>query len=151
MKKTLFAAAIAIALGAVAGAALAQAKPDVLVKQRQAGMTLIAKYFGPLGAMAQGKAPFNAQVVQRNADYLAVLTQLPWDGFHPSTAGEKSRAKPELFKETQKVNELAERLQSEVKKLQSAAKGGNEGAIKTQIGAVGKACGACHDAYREKQ
>jgi len=138
-------------LGAVAGAALAQAKPEVLVKQRQAGMTLIGKYFGPLGAMAQGKAPFNAQVVQRNADYLAALSQMPWDGFHPSTSGEKSRAKPELFKETQKVNELAERLQSEVKKLQTAAKGGNEGAIKAQIGAVGKACGACHDAYREKQ
>ena len=36
--------------------AFSQTKPDVLVKQRQAGMTLIAKYFGPLGAMAQGKA-----------------------------------------------------------------------------------------------
>ena len=151
MKRTAVAAVAAIALGAVTGAALAQAKPEVLVKQRQAGMTLIGKYFGPLGAMAQGKAPFNAQVVQRNADYLAALSQMPWDGFHPSTSGEKSRAKPELFKETQKVNELAERLQSEVKKLQTAAKGGDEGAIKAQIGAVGKACGACHDGYREKQ
>ena len=94
MNRTAVAALVAIALGASAGAALAQAKPDVLVKQRQAGMTLIGKYFGPLGAMAQGKAPYNAQVVQRNADYLAVLSQLPWDGFHPSTTGEKSRAKP---------------------------------------------------------
>jgi cytochrome c556 len=142
---------VAIALGAAAGAALAQAKPDVLVKQRQAGMTLIGKYFGPLGAMAQGKAPYNAQVVQRNADYLAVLSQLPWDGFHPSTTGEKSRAKPELFKETDKVKELAERLQSETKKLQSVAKSGDESAVKAQIGAVGKVCGSCHDAYREKQ
>ncbi|HEX2198059.1 MAG TPA: cytochrome c [Burkholderiales bacterium] len=151
MKTTVIAAAAAIALGAFAGAALAQAKPEVLVKQRQAAMTLIGKYFGPLGAMAQGKAPFNAQTVQRNADYLAALSQMPWDGFHASTAGEKSRAKPELFKETQKVNELAERLQSEVKQLQTLAKGGDEAAIKAQIGAVGKACGACHDAYREKQ
>lgn len=151
MNKTAVAALVAVALGAAAGAALAQAKPDVLVKQRQAGMTLIGKYFGPLGAMAQGKAPFNAQVVQRNADYLAVLSQMPWDGFHPSTTGEKSRAKPELFKETDKVKELAERLQSETKKLQSVAKSGDEAAVKAQIGAVGKACGSCHDAYREKQ
>jgi cytochrome c556 len=151
VKKTIVAAAAVIALGAIAGAALAQVKPEVLVKQRQSAMTLIGKYFGPLGGMAQGKAPFNAQLVQRNADYLAALTQMPWDGFDPSTANEKSRAKPELFKETQKVKELADRLQSEVKKLQSAAKGGDEGAIKAQIGAVGKACGACHDAYREKQ
>lgn len=151
MKKTVIAVAATLALGAVGGAALAQVKPDVLVKQRQAGMTLIGKYFGPLGGMAQGKVPFNAQVVQRNADYLVVLSQLPWDGFDPSTANEKSRAKPELFKETQKVKELIDRLQGEVKKLQSVSKGGDEGAIKAQIGAVGKACGACHDAYREKQ
>lgn len=151
MKKTLVALAAALALGAVGGAALAQVKPDVLVKQRQAGMTLIGKYFGPLGGMAQGKVPFNAQVVQRNADYLAALSQMPWDGFDPSTANEKSRAKPELFKETQKVKELADRFQSEVKKLQSVAKSGDEGTVKAQIGAVGKACGACHDAYREKQ
>jgi cytochrome c556 len=151
VKNPVVAAAVAIALGAAAGAALAQAKPDVLVKQRQAAMTLISKYFGPLGAMAQGKAPFNAQTVQRNAEYLAVLSQMPWDGFHPSTEGQKSRAKPELFKESDKVKELVERFQGEVKKLQTAAKGGDESAIKSQIGAVGKACGACHDRYREKQ
>lgn len=151
MKNLVLAAAVAVALGAAAGAALAQAKPDVLVKQRQAAMTLISKYFGPLGAMAQGKAPFNAQTVQRNAEYLAVLSQMPWDGFHPSTEGQKSRAKPELFKESDKVKELVERFQGEVKKLQTAAKSGDESAIKTQIGALGKACGACHDRYREKQ
>jgi cytochrome c556 len=151
VKTTAVAAIAAIAMGAAAGAALAQAKPDVLVKQRQAAMTLFGKYFGPLGAMAQGKAPFNAQTVQRNADYLATLSQMPWDGFHPSTAGEKSRAKPELFKETDKVKELANRLQSEVKNLQTVAKGGDESAIKTQIGAVGKVCGNCHDSYREKR
>lgn len=151
MKKTIVAAILTAALGAAAGPAMAQAKPEVLVKQRQAAMTLIGKYFGPLGGMAQGKVPFNGQVVARNADYLAVLTQMPWDGFHPSTADTESRAKPELFKETQKVKDLAGRLQAEVKKLQSVADNGNESAIKAQIGAVGKTCAACHDAYREKQ
>ena len=149
MKTVVAAAATALAL--TAGAAFAQAKPEVLVKQRQAAMTLIGKYFGPLGSMAQGRTPFDQKVVQRNADYLAVLTQTPWDGFQPSTANEKSRAKPELFKETQKVKELADRLQAEVKKLQTVAQNGDEAAIKAQIGAVGKSCAACHDAYREKQ
>jgi len=151
VKRTVVAAAAVIALGAVAGAAMAQVKPEVLVKQRQAGMTLISKYFGPLGGMAQGKVPFNAQLVQRNADYLAALSQMPWDGFDPSTADVKSRAKPELYKEMDKVKGLIERFQGEVKKLQTAAKSGDEAAIKSQIAAVGKACGACHDPYREKQ
>ena len=151
MKNQAMAMAAAIVLGTTTGTAFAQAKPEVLVKQRQAAMTLLGKYFGPLGGMAQGKVPFNAQVVQRNAEYLAVLSQMPWDGFDPSTADVKSRAKPELFKETQKVKEHVERFQSEVKKLQTVAKSGDESAIKAQIGAVGKTCGGCHDAYREKQ
>ena len=54
MKKKLLSVCVALTLGAGAGYAttvLAQAKPEVLIKQRQAAMTLIGKYFGPLGAM----------------------------------------------------------------------------------------------------
>jgi len=151
VKKTVVAASVVIALGAVASTAFAQAKPEVLVKQRQAAMTLIGKYFGPLGGMAQGKAPFDAKIVQRNADYLGALSHMPWDGFHPNTKGEKSRALPAVYEDSGKFKQAADRLQSEVSKLQSAAKGGDEGAIKAQIGAVGKSCAGCHDNFREKQ
>ena len=151
MKKTVVAAAVLAVLGAAGGAALAQQKPDVLVKQRQSAMTLIGKYFGPLGGMAQGKVPFDAKVVQRNAGYLDALSEMPWDGFDPSTKGEKSRALPAIWEQPDKVKEAVQRFQSEVDKLNQAAKGGDENAIKAQIGAVGKACGSCHDAYREKQ
>ena len=151
MKKTLVAAGLVVALGTVGGSALAQVKPDVLVKQRQSAMTLIGKYFGPLGGMAQGRTPFDAKLVQRNADYLHALSQMPWDGFDPSTKNEKSRALPALFEQPDKAKEAAERFQSEITKLQSVAKGGDEGAIKAQIGAVGKACANCHDNFRQKQ
>jgi cytochrome c556 len=151
VKKTVVAAGVVVALGAMGGAALAQVKPDVLVKQRQSAMTLIGKYFGPLGGMAQGRVPFDAKLVQRNADYLHALAQMPWDGFDPSTKNEKSRALPAIYEQPDKVKDAAQRLQSEVGKLQSVAKGGDESAIKAQIGAVGKACANCHDNFREKQ
>ena len=151
MKRTVVAAGVVIALGAMGGAALAQVKPDVLVKQRQSAMTLIGKYFGPLGGMAQGRVPFDAKLVQRNADYLNALAQMPWDGFDPSTKNEKSRALPAIWEQPDKVKDAAQRLQSELGKLQSVAKGGDESAIKAQIGAVGKACANCHDNFREKQ
>ena len=114
MKKTVVAAGVMIALGALGGAALAQVKPEILVKQRQSAMTLIGKYFGPLGGMAQGRVPFDAKVVQRNADYLAALSQMPWDGFNTSTKGEKTRALPAVYENPGKFKEAAERLQSEV-------------------------------------
>ena len=151
MKKSLLAAVVIVALGAVGGAALAQVKPETLVKQRQSAMTLIGKYFGPLGGMAQGKVPYNPSIVQRNAEYLHALAQMPWDGFDPSTKGEKSRALPAIWEQPGKVKEAVDRLQSEVGKLQQVSKGGDEGAIKAQIGAVGKACANCHDNFREKQ
>jgi cytochrome c556 len=151
VKKSLLAAAVVVAIGAVGGSAFAQVKPDVLVKQRQSAMTLIGKYFGPLGGMAQGKVPFDAKIVQRNAGYLDALSEMPWDGFDPSTKGEKSRALPALWEQPDKVKEAITRFQSEVDKLNQVAKGGDEGAIKTQIGAVGKACANCHDNFRQKQ
>ena len=151
MKKIVVAATAAIALGAFAGAAMAQVKPEVLVKQRQAAMTLIGKYFGPLGGMAQGKVPYSAQVVQRNAGYLDNLTRMPWDGFDASTKGEKSRALPAVFNDSAKFREAASRLENETAKLYQVSRGGDEAAVKAQIGAVGKTCGGCHDNFREKQ
>jgi cytochrome c556 len=46
--------------------------------------------------------------------------------------------------------QLAKANQAEVAKLQAAAKGGDLNAVKTQFGAAGGSCKACHDAYRNK-
>lgn len=152
MRKTLMAGIAAAVLGASAGAALAQAKPDQLVKQRQAAMTLIGKYWGPIAGMASGKvSPYNADVVARNATYLENLAQMPWDGFHESTKGEKSRALPATFEQKAKFDELAQRLQSETAKLGQVARAKDEAGVKQQYAAVGKVCGACHESFREKQ
>ena len=149
MKRSNLAAAFAAALVAgVATNALAQAKPDVLVKQRQAVMTLQFKYFGPLFGTAQGRVPFNAAAVQRNAGFLDNLSRMAWDGFDPSTKGEKSRALPAIWENNAKFKEYAARLENETSKLVSVSKGGDEAAIKAQIGAVGKVCGNCHDDFR---
>ena len=151
MKRSLLTSALVVALAATASSAFAQAKPEVLVKQRQAAMTLIGKYFGPLGGMAQGKVPYNAQVVQRNAGFLDNLSRMPWDGFDASTQSEKSRALPAIWKESDKFKEAASRLENETAKLYQVSRGGDEAAVKAQIGAVGKACAGCHDNFRQKQ
>jgi cytochrome c556 len=151
MKKTLVAAGVAVAIGSLAGTTLAQVKPDVLVKQRQAVMTLQGKYFGPIAGMASGKVPYNADVVSRSATYLENLAQMPWDGFHESTKGEKSRALPAIWEQKAKFDELAQRLQSETVKLGQVARAKDEAGVKQQYAVVGKVCGACHENFREKQ
>jgi cytochrome c556 len=152
MRKVFGAAALALALGGMVGSAAAQQKPDVLVKQRQSAMTLIGKYWGPIAGMASGKvSPYNAEVVSRNATYLENLAQMPWDGFHENTKGEKSRALPAIWQQKAKFDELAQRLQSETAKLGQVARAKDEAGVKQQYAAVGKVCGACHESFREKQ
>jgi cytochrome c556 len=151
MKATIFATGFAVALGAgMSTNALAQAKPDVLVKQRQAVMTLQGKYLGPLVAVAQGKVPYNAEAVQRNAGFLDNLSRMAWDGFDPSTRGEKSRALPAIWDNNAKFKENTVRLENETSKLVTLSRGGDEAAVKAQIGAIGKLCGSCHDDFRSK-
>jgi cytochrome c556 len=155
MKRSGLAAVVAIAIGVAGGlsaaAAFAQQKPEVLVKQRQAVMTLQGKYFGPMAGMAQGKIPFNADVVKRNSAFLDNLSRMPWDGFDPSTKDVKSAALPAIYEQQAKFKDAAARLENEAHKLWEVAQKGDEAAVKAQIGAVGKACGGCHESFRQKQ
>jgi len=151
MLKKLVAAGMVVVLGmALAQASFAQAKPEVLVKQRQAKMILQVKYFGPLVAMAQGKAPYNAAVVQRNAGFIDNLTRMAWDGYDASTKDVQSRTLPAAYDNKAKFNEYVGRLENEAAKLVTVSRDGDEAAVKAQIGAVGKVCGGCHDDFRSK-
>jgi cytochrome c556 len=151
MNKRLFMVVLSLVLClAFALTAFSQMKPDVMVKQRQAAMTLQGKYFGPLAGMAQGKVPYDKKIIVRNAGYLNVLNKMPWDGFDPSTANEKSAALPAIYSDNAKFKKAADDMQAAVAKLVSVSKGKNEAATKAAIGAVGKACGACHDNFRQK-
>ena len=151
MKRSGLAAVVALALGLSAGAVFAQQKPEVQVKQRQAVMTLQGKYFGPMAGMAQGKIPYNADVVKRNSAFLDNLSRMAWDGFDPSTKDVKSAALPAVYEQQPKFKEAAARLENEAHKLYQVAQGGDEAAVKAQIGAVGKSCGGCHESFRQKQ
>jgi cytochrome c556 len=150
MKHALIAAALGTATMLASGTALAQAKPETLVKQRQAAMVLIGKYWGPMGGMAQGKVPFNADTVKRNTGYLQALSAMPWDGFNASTKDVKTRALPAVFSDTAKFKEAQDRFTGEVSKLATTVAGGDEAAIKSQLATVGKTCGGCHESFREK-
>jgi cytochrome c556 len=151
MKMKLVLGSLVMVVGAGYGAAaLAQAKPDVLVKQRQAGMTMIGKYWGPIAGMASGKTPYNADRVAANAPILDVLSKLPWDGFHENTKGEKSRALPTVWTDNAKFKTGADRMQSAMAQLAKVSKG-DEATVKAALADVGKTCAGCHEDFREKQ
>ena len=150
MKKILLLAGVAMAVAG--GAAIAQVKPEILVKQRQAVMTLQGKYWGPIAGMASGKVtPYNADIVARNATYLENLAQMAWDGFQPSTSDVKSAALPAVYSDAAGFQRAIDRLQAETAKLGALARARDEAGVKAQFGAVGKSCGGCHESFRVKQ
>lgn len=149
--KTLVSLSLALATLVAAVPASAQfAKAEDAIKYRKSAFTLMGAHFGRIGAMAQGKAPFDAKVAAENADLLVTLGKLPWTAFGEGTDKGDTRAKPEIWKEQAKFREGADKLQEELQKLSVAAKSGNLDAIKTSLGAAGQTCKACHDNYRSK-
>ena len=152
MNKKILCAVAAVAVGAVCAIpASAQVKPDVLVKQRQAAMVLMGKYFyGHLRPVAQGKMPYDAATVQRNVQYLDALSKMPWDGFAAGTKDVKSRTLPVAFSDAAKFKKEQDNFQAEVTRLSEIARKGDESAIRSQILAVNKTCSACHDDFRER-
>lgn len=149
MKRTwVVAGAIAGLFAGGAVQVLAQPNPNQLINARKGAMNLQGKYLSPILAMAQGRAAYDAKLVQRNADYLAVLTQMPWEDFQPHSLGlNNTRAKEEIAKDQQKFRKAAEQLQSEVQKLQAAARKGDESAVKAAAPAVAKVCNSCHEDF----
>jgi cytochrome c556 len=140
----------AAAVAASCGVASAQfQKPEDGVKYRQSAFTVMGAHFSRIGAMANGRVPYDARVAQENAAVVEALSKLPWAGFAPGTEAVKSKAKPEIWTEKAKFDQGADRMMAEVAKLNAAAKTGNLDAVKAAFGETAKTCKACHDAYRD--
>ena len=147
MKKT---ACLALAAGILlTGPVFAQfAKTEDAVKYRQSALFVMGQHFSRVGAMANGRVPFDAKVASENADVVAELAKLPWAAFGPGTEGGKS--KPEIWKEQAKFKEHSDKMQAETTKLAAASKTGSLDSLKTAFAATADSCKACHDAFRNK-
>ena len=139
-----------VLLLATAASAQSFQKPEDAIKYRRSAMTVMAAHFGVLGAMANGRIPFDAQAAARNADIVAMLSRLPFAGFTPGTDKGETRAKPDIWLEPAKFKERSEKMQEAVAKLDAAAKTGNLDAMKAAFGPAAQTCKACHDDFRAK-
>ncbi|MCM3562899.1 c-type cytochrome [Hydrogenophaga intermedia] len=124
-------------------------RPDDAVKYRKAALSVMGTHFSRVGAMATGRAPFDAKAVADNMAVVETLSKLPWDAFGPGTDKGDTRALPAVWTEQAKFKAASEKMQGEVVKLNAAAKTGNLDAIKTAFGATAASCKACHDDFRK--
>jgi cytochrome c556 len=143
--------AAAATLMALAAPASAQfAKPEDAIKYRQSALFVMSQHFGRVGAMANGRVPFDAKVAAENADIVADMAKLPWAGFVAGTDKGNTKAKPEVWTEQAKFKEGHEKLVVETGKLAAAAKTGNLDNLKTAFASTAGTCKACHDNFRSQ-
>lgn len=152
MPRLLAAAAVIAGLVTALPAAAQFQKPEDAIKYRQSAFTVMANHLGRVGAMAQGRVPFDAKVAAENTAIVVAMSTLPFTAFGPNTdMGLPHRAKPEIWRESAKFKAAADKMAEEVKKLDAAARAGNLDAVKAAMGAVGGSCKACHDDFRAER
>lgn len=153
MKKKLSVLAFTLAIAGAAAPAFAQqqyAKAEDAVHCRRGAFTLLGYHFGSLGAMVQGKVPFNSAQAAIDGDVIAIASKLPFHAFVEGSDKGQTGAKPEIWKEQAKFTDLRDKMQAEVAKVSAAAKSGNLDNLKAVFGAAGQSCKNCHDNYRRR-
>lgn len=148
--KTTLSAALVLTTVALSTPAMAQfQKPEDAIKYRKASFTVMAAHFGRIGAMANGRVPFDAKVAADNAAIVETMSKLPWAAFGAGTDKGDTRALPVVWSEAGKFKQGADKMQAEVAKLAAAARTGNLESVKAAFGAAGQTCKACHDDFRK--
>ena len=151
MKKLLPTAALLLAATLAAPAHAQFAKAEDAINYRQSAFAVLGHHFGRLGAMANGKMPYDAKVAAADGDIIAAVSALPFTGFVPGTEkGHGTKVRPEAWKELPKVKEMEQKMITEVGKVSVAAKSGNLDQLKAAFGPASQTCKACHDNYRAR-
>jgi cytochrome c556 len=149
MHRLLLAVATLAGLATALPAAAQFQKPEDAVKYRKAAYTVMSTHFGRIGAMVQGRIPFDGAAAAANADIVVEMSKLPFAGFVEGTGGtEKGNPKPNVWTERAKFDEAAKKMQEEVARLAVAAKANNLDTLKAAFGKAAGTCKACHDDFR---
>ena len=132
----------------------AEESKEAAIKARQDFMEAQADDVKAVAAYSKGEGSKEAALAAAND--LAVRGPKISALFIPGTSAAdfpgKSFAKPELWTEMDKAKAAWSALQAQEVKLVDVVKDGDQKAVGTQLGAMGKdGCGACHSVFRLKK
>jgi cytochrome c556 len=124
---------------------------EVMQSYRQSWFALLAANFGPMVAMLKGEMAWDDARMSAYAKQLATLGAMDVTrGFSPGTDKGTTRAKPEIWENTEDFNKKLAAMGEATGKLEAAVASGDRGEIIKGIAGTGKSCKACHDEYKSK-
>lgn len=150
MKRLIASTVALVAVAASLPAAAQFQKPEDAIKYRKAAFTVMANHFGRIGAMVQGKAPWDAKAAADAMVVVNAVHKLPFTAFGEGTDKGDTKALPEVWSKQAGFKQAADKMVGEIAKLDAAVKTGSLDNVKGAFGGVGGSCKGCHDDYRAK-
>jgi cytochrome c556 len=147
------AAATLAAISVVAFSQGGPPKEKTAIEARQAVFKLISNQAGSLGGMFRPNGTFDASVAALNAERVKILAGMIPEMFALDTRAYKdapTRALDGIWNSQADFKAKADALAAAANGVLTAAKTGDKAATQAANGEIGKACGACHDAFRAK-
>jgi cytochrome c556 len=146
-----FVVAIACLVSANVFAQQGPIKPENLIKWRQSAYQVLAWNNARIKTNLEGQ--YNKEEVVKAANSTAAIANSGLGSlFAPGTEQGKgwhdTSAKPELFKDSKRVGELAGNFNREANELATVAANGDVAAVKEQFGKLGRSCKACHEDFK---
>lgn len=121
------------------------------MEYRQSTFKMVGQHFGAMAAMVKGKVEYDAATFAKNAEALAMISQLAPNGFAVEGTHDDSRAKKAIWENKAEFAEVLTGFQTAAVALSEASKAGDLDKAKAAFGDVGKTCKGCHTDYRSKK
>lgn len=148
-----FAPPLILAVTALSGTAAAQGQltpGEKLLKYRKAIYQVMAYNVGPMGAMAQDKAPFNTVEFAMRANRVAELAPMLSESYAPESQGVAgSKMKADAWKNRADFDSKMKDLVDRSATLAQVANASDAAKTKAAFFDLANACKACHDKYKE--
>lgn len=133
--------------------AMAQ-NPAASIEQRQQAMKMNGAAMKAMVPIVRGEQPWNQAVVIQSLDTLkknaeATPSLFP-RGSGPET-GIKTAALPVIWEKWAEFQAAAKNAADTADNLLRLARANDEAGVKSGFGAMGRACGTCHETFRAKQ
>lgn len=147
-RKSILAAAALLLTGPAVALDAEQAQK--VTETRQAVLKVIGWNIAPLGAMAQGRIPWDDALFARNAERIAWMTTMIPDAFRADTREHalETEALPGIWEDYARFETLAANAQRSAEHLAKVAQDGDKDAAREAVGALIDDCRACHDDFR---
>ena len=147
-------AVIALTMAAVGGVAMAQDDKAMAkaLKARKGYMQVLGFNMGPLGAMAKGKAPYDAAAATVAANNLKAASEIHLGAAWPAGSdngalGDETRALPKIWESSDEFGQKWKDFAEAAAALAAVAGNGSEEMV-AAFKPVGKSCGGCHKPFR---